>query len=269
MSNAVAVKQDWTPEQIQLITDTVAKGATRDELKLFLYRATKMGLDPLKPGQIYFIKYGTGPGSIVIGIEGFRAKAGRTGKMSGVKTGVIKDDNGTILYGWAEVSRSDWKEPARAEVPFAEYTKSSGNWAKMPETMIKKVAEAAALRMAFPDDLGGVYIPEEEEALAANASVRINAEQPTEDDGDPDAITEWTYKVGMFARRGLDETARIYGLDKMRAWVAKVESRMEKAKAEKKPIEREGDWKDAVQRTTDYIGRIENSLDADEPGSSG
>jgi len=31
----------------------------------------------------------------------------------------------------------------------------------MPETMIKKVAEAAALRMAFPEDLSGIYSHEE------------------------------------------------------------------------------------------------------------
>jgi len=72
----------FTDEQLKLIKDTVAKGATDDELKLFLYRAQSLGLDPLKTGQIYFIKYGSGPGTIVVGIDGFRARANRTGKRS-------------------------------------------------------------------------------------------------------------------------------------------------------------------------------------------
>lgn len=147
----------WTPEQMSLITDVVAKNATPDELKLFLYRCNKMGLDPLKPGMVHFIKYNlSSPGTIVVGIEGFRSIAARTGKMSGIKRGVIME-GGKLVAGWCEVYRSDWSHPAREEAPFAEYTTGKGPWAKMPMTMIKKVAEAAALRMAFPDDLGGVY----------------------------------------------------------------------------------------------------------------
>lgn len=147
----------WTPDQVALIIKTVARGATPDELQLFLYRCKNMGLDPLKPGRVHFIKYGTNPGSIVVGIEGFRTFAARTEKLSGIQRGVIKDDKGVILGGWCEVHRKDWSHPAREEVPFNEYNTGKGIWAKMPETMIKKCAEAAALRMAFPEDLGGVY----------------------------------------------------------------------------------------------------------------
>lgn len=165
MSTALtSIKENqYTPDQMRLITDVVAKGASKDELQLFLYRCQNLGLDPLKPGQIYFIKYGNGPGTIVVGIEGFRARAAKTGKLSGIKRGALRDDKGNLIGAFAEVYRSDWKEPAREEVPLAEYNTGKGNWSKMPETMIKKVAEAAALRMAFPDDLGGVYTKEEME----------------------------------------------------------------------------------------------------------
>lgn len=258
MSTAVAIKPSWTPEQIKLITDVVARGATPDELKLFLYRCENMGLDPLKPGQIYFIKYGTGPGSIVVGIEGFRAKAAKTGKLAGIKRGVIKDDHGKLLGAWAEIRRKDWTDVAREEVSMSEFDKKKGNWGVMPEQMIKKCAEAAALRMAFPDELGGVYAPEEEGAIEASASVRIVPEQPEEGDGDPDQLEEWKFKVGMFAKRSLDETARVFGLEKMREWVAKVEARMDKARSEKKVIEKEADWIEAVRVTSDYLGKIEN-----------
>lgn len=150
-----------TDEQMDLIKSTVAKGATDNELKLFLYRCKEIGLDPLKPGQIFFIKYGSGPGTIVIGRDGFRARAAAIGLHTGTKVGIIRDDKGFCLGAWCEVYRKDWKEPAREEVSLKEYDTGKGQWAKMPETMIKKVAEVAALRMAFPDQLSGLYSTDE------------------------------------------------------------------------------------------------------------
>lgn len=44
-----------TPNQLQLIKNTVAKGASDDELGLFLYMCHKSGLDPLKK-EIWFMK---------------------------------------------------------------------------------------------------------------------------------------------------------------------------------------------------------------------
>lgn len=160
MSNLV-VTQNYNREQINLIKATVAKNATDSEMELFLYRCKNMDLDPLKPGQIHFVKYGQNPGSIVVGIDGFRSKAAKTGKHVGTKRGVVRDDKGKCLGAWCEVYRSDWQHPAREEVSLVEYNAGKAQWLKMPETMIKKVAEAAALRMAFPDELGGLYSPDE------------------------------------------------------------------------------------------------------------
>lgn len=157
---ALALKE-MTPDQLDLIKSTVARNATNDELKLFLYRCKNMGLDPLKPGQIHFVKYGQNPGTMVIGIDGMRARASATGKHVGTKRGVLKDDKGTLEGAWCEVYRKDWTHPAREEVSLKEYNSGKHNWIKMPETMIKKVAEAAALRIAFPDELGGLYSEDE------------------------------------------------------------------------------------------------------------
>ena len=106
-------------------------------------------------------------GSIQTGIDGFRVIADRTEKLAGIKRGIIRDGNQKIAGAWAEVYRNDWSEPAREEVSFSEYcqTNSKGEptkmWRMMPETMIKKCAESAALRMAFPQDLSGLYTHEE------------------------------------------------------------------------------------------------------------
>lgn len=179
--------REFSQEQVSLIKATVAKGASDSELKLFLYRCQNMGLDPLKPGQVHFIKYGSSPGSIVVGIDGFRSLAARTGKQVGVKRGVVRDSEGKCVGAWCEIYRSDWQHPAREEVSLAEYSTGKAMWAKMPETMIKKVAEAAALRMAFPDDLGGVYSEEEMHQAAREVSpTKANQVNQILDERDPD-----------------------------------------------------------------------------------
>lgn len=161
------VTQQYSPEELKLITEVVAKNATPEELKMFLYRCKLMGLNPLKPGHVHFVKYKNrktgewGPGTIIIGIDGFRSRAAATGKHSGTKRGVLRDEKNKCFGAWAEVYRRDWSHPAREEVSLAEYNTGYEMWARMPETMIKKVAEVAALRMAFADDLGGMYSDDE------------------------------------------------------------------------------------------------------------
>jgi len=186
MSNIVT--KDFTKDQLQLIKDTVAKGASDNELKLFLYRCESLGLDPLKPGQIYFIKYGSTPGTIVVGIDGFRAKASATGLHAGTKRGLMLDDSGKCIGAWCEVYRSDWKECAREESLMEEYNTGKAMWAKMPTTMIKKVAECAALRMAFPDQLSGVY--ESSEMDQAEPIKEAAKQLPTEQDVTHEPVIE-------------------------------------------------------------------------------
>lgn len=162
MSNSLVPQaKDFSSAEVKLIRDTIAPNATEKEFELFIYRCKNMGLDPLKPGQIFFIKYGTGPGTIVVGREGFRVRASKTGKHTGTKVGTIRGEKNEVIGAWCEVYRSDWQHPARAEVFLSEYNTGKSQWAKMPITMIQKVAEAAALRMAFPDELGGLYLREE------------------------------------------------------------------------------------------------------------
>jgi phage recombination protein Bet len=212
-NNALATNHhEMTDDQMRLIKATVAKNATNDELSLFLYRCKHMDLDPLKPGHIHFVKYGNNPGTIIIGIDGFRSKAAKTGKHTGTKRGLILDNAGQCRGAWAEVYRSDWTQPAREEVSLSEYNTGKSNWAKMPETMIKKVAEVAALRMAFPDDLGGIYSDDEmaqaesEKDVSPKAEVRdVLAEHKKEREAVAVDPGEYRITFGKFKTKKLSE----------------------------------------------------------------
>lgn len=255
MTTELAV-QNWTPEQMALITNTVAKGATPDELKLFLYRCQNMGFDPLKSGQIYFVKYGNAPGSIVVGIEGFRARAARTGKLAGIKRGALRDAKGALIGAWAEVYRNDWRECAREEVPLAEYNTGKSTWVKMPETMIKKVAEAAALRMAFPDDLGGVYTKEEMDQAEVDSN-RVVPQQPEPGDGNTEP-TYYKIDFGKWNQRTLEEVARNEGPDSISSYIAYLE---DSAAKQNKPIQ--GKVAVFIEQAATFLNAFEDKVNSE------
>jgi phage recombination protein Bet len=263
---------EMTPDQIDLIKRTIAKNATDDELKLFLYRAKILGLDPLKPGQIHFVKYNSSPGQIVVGIEGIRSIAARTGKLAGINRGVIKDEQGKLIGAWCEVRRHDWTHPAREEVPFSEFTTGRNLWLSKPETMIKKVAEATALRMAFPDDLGGVYEESEfshsEPQAKTSSPLQIQMEQPVVADGmvvdTTGELIEEEYRIpfGKWAKRSLDQVYREKGLAAMRDYVTWLEDKAKKTALEKGiPIDEK--VQDLIDRGSKYIGQKEKLIGTD------
>lgn len=163
------VKPMWTNEQIKLITRTVAKGATMDELSLFLYTANKVKLDPLAK-QIYFVKRG-GQMSIQTGIDGYLAIAERTKQLAGIDD-VIYDDgqNGKEPNNPSKATVTVYRLVGGKRVPFIasarwkEYfpgEKMAFMWKKMPYQMLGKCALSLALRKAFPNDLSGINTTEE------------------------------------------------------------------------------------------------------------
>lgn len=155
----------FTPEQTALIKSQIAKDATNDELALFLYQCKRTGLDPLTR-QIYAIKR-SGRMTIQTSIDGFRVIAERSGTYAGQDEPVwIDDEKGFPVKCTVTVYRfspTGQRYPAGVGVAhFKEYYPNPMNLQKsMPHTMISKVAEALALRKAFPQDLSGLYTAEE------------------------------------------------------------------------------------------------------------
>lgn len=178
---AISVKNNdvqpmWTKDQQQLILDTVAKGATENEFKLFLYTCRRTGLDPLTR-QIFFVKRNTkrpdgswsGQMTVQTGIDGYRAIADRSKKLAGIDDAVYdteKDEcpgKATVtVYKMIDGERRAFTATARWNEYAPDMTsKQSFMWRKMPYLMLAKCAEALALRKAFPNDLSGLYTTEE------------------------------------------------------------------------------------------------------------
>lgn len=95
--------------------------------------------------------------------EGLRARAHSTGLYAGLDDVAIeKDDAGQIVKATATVYRrsrpaSKRKDPFTASVLLENYYPGPGFWDGREAMMLAKCARAAALREAFPAELGGLY----------------------------------------------------------------------------------------------------------------
>jgi phage recombination protein Bet len=173
----------FSPDQVDLIRRTIAAKATPDELTLFLGQCRRTGLDPLSRQIHATFRWNSQQGrevmTVQVGIDGFRVIAARTGELDGQDGPQWCGADGV----WRDVWLSD-KPPSAARVlifrkgcsrPFAgvatyvEYCQRTkggdpaGLWRTMPANQLAKCAEALGLRKAFPQDLSGLYAPEEME----------------------------------------------------------------------------------------------------------
>jgi len=152
MSNLVK-SSDWTREQVEVIKQTVAKGASDAQLALFLQTCKSRGLDPFVK-QVYFT-----PQGIIVSIDGLRAIAERTGTYAPGPTRFEYDANGGLVAAFVTVRKMvagqwfDLEESAYYE----EYKGSSPIWRSKPRVMLSKCAEARALRRGWSSELSGLY----------------------------------------------------------------------------------------------------------------
>ena len=192
-SQAITIHRDvsgpleFSNEQVQLLRDGYAPGASQIEFRMLLEVARLRRLNPFLK-QIHFVKRRSkdNNGNWIetwtsqVSIDGLRAIAQRTGLYDGQDEPVFeRDEKGLILAAKVCVYRKDWSRPAVGVARWDEYVQTTRDgsptkfWASMPHVMIGKCAEALALRKAFPEDLAGVFTDEEMEQ-ADNAQHKDN-----------------------------------------------------------------------------------------------
>lgn len=165
--------------QIELIKNTICKGANDDELRFFINVCQRTGLDPFSR-QIYSVPRGPNR-TIQISVDGFRLIAERSGRYSPGKQSVYTyDKNGNLesatSYIMKQTRDSVWHEVA-ATAYFDEYDGKNTMWKKMPRTMLAKCAECLALRKAFPAEMSGLYAEEEMHQKSISAVQAVDLSQ--------------------------------------------------------------------------------------------
>jgi phage recombination protein Bet len=179
-------------EQIEVLKRTMLKQFPEDERETFIITCQLTHLNPFTK-QIYatrrYQKVRDDSGETkkvptlvtVAGIMGLCAVADRTGNYDGCEIfwcasdGIWKSEWVSDEFPTAAKCIVYHKKRVKPEIAIARWSSYAGQtynyttkqwevsdfWARMPDYMLGKVAKAAALRGAFPDQTGGVYIHEE------------------------------------------------------------------------------------------------------------
>lgn len=164
--------------------------ATNSELAMLLTLCKTQNMNPFTK-DVYFIKYKKDtPAQIVVSRDFYRKRAFSNPNFNGLEGGLIVRENGEvthtegsfstpeqqILGAWANVYVNGISLPFKVSVSYSEYVgtkdeyinnRKTGKkfvtamWQDKPGTMILKVAEAQALRLAFPAEFAGTYAAEE------------------------------------------------------------------------------------------------------------
>lgn len=173
--------RELSREQIELLKDTICKGASDAELALFVATTNRLRLDPF--ARQIFAVWRWDPElkrkvmQAQVSIDGFRLVAERTGEYRGQTPPQWCGWDGKWRDVWLEeeppaaarigVYRAGFADPLYRVATFQSYVQltkqgePNKTWRTMPDVMISKCAESVALRAAFPNDLSGVYTAEE------------------------------------------------------------------------------------------------------------
>lgn len=180
MSNGIIEYKDDAGRPVKFtsqdIRERLCPNATDSELALCVELCNRQHLNPFAQ-EVFLVKYGSAPASIITAYQVFNSRANRQPNYGGIDSGVVVLRDGEVVKkkgsavykvigeqligGWAEVTFTDGKKPAYVELALTDYSTGKSSWAKMPGVMIEKCAKAGAWRLAYPDELRGMYTGEE------------------------------------------------------------------------------------------------------------
>ena len=217
-----------TDKDIQTLisANIIPKNTPQEQISVFARVCHERNLSPFSK-QIYLMSRNTKDGvryTYQTSIDGFRSLAERTSKYAGSDDYIF--DDGLTVYQMLMEKRNrpttatatvhkllpnGQTFPIKATARWTEYypgDKLGFMWDKMPFLMLGKCAEALALRKAFPEQLGSIYVNEEMQQ-AEIVSVETVTEERVEKQQTPiENLTEKYEKI--FAEKTPEEIKDIY-----------------------------------------------------------
>ncbi|MDR1398640.1 MAG: phage recombination protein Bet [Treponema sp.] len=268
-NQALTVQKSVTERELLEYLDTFSgtSALLPTEKIQFLNIAKAYGLNPFKK-EIYAVAYGAGQYrkcSIITGYEVYLKRAEHTRLLDGWEANFSghNEDMACHITIW----RRDWSHPFSHSAYYSEavqYKDGKPNtvWAKMPKTMLRKVAIGQAFRLCFPEEMGGMPYIGEEIGVEAERNITDPPHRSTEENREtllkniysaedrkkilesikamleaknPDVLPYFDeYEI----RRWGDQVREIpkFNLEKLEEVRQKVYARLEKLKAEYKPV---------------------------------
>lgn len=169
----------------------IARGSgtvTDSDVAMFLNLCQYQGLNPWL-NEAYLVKYDPKtPAQIVVGKEAYMKRAQAQLDFDHIEAGIIVERNGEtielegsfklpkdlLLGGWAKVFRKGVEKPMTQKISVAEYSTGKSLWGSKPCTMIRKVAIVQALRETYPEQLGALFIEEEQRKVIEEVPTETN-----------------------------------------------------------------------------------------------
>lgn len=225
---AIAKQRDVTPAEWRTLANVLYAGAAPESVGMVLDYCKARGLDPLKkpvhimPMQVKDVKTGRYEwrDTVVPGIYEYRITAQRTGEYLGHSKPMYGP---TITFNGLEapeycdltVYRYNARADRSVEFPVTVYFseactltnegKPNARWKKAPRQMLTKCTEAAGLRAAFPEELGGEPTVDELgdirviESTVVAPSMLAKPEEPK-----PDGFDHWVADLQAVAEEGTE-----------------------------------------------------------------
>jgi phage recombination protein Bet len=229
MSNEV-VKYTWNDEELTLTKKDVREliatspNVTDREIERFMALCKYRHLNPFLR-EAYLIKYGNDPAQNVTGIETFTKRAAKNKNYNGFIPRNNYDETKNKMDWWSEVEihLANLKFPIIKRVYYEEYvgTTKDGRitkmWRTKPRTMLDKVALMQGLRLALPEEFGGLYEESElDQQGEPNFKDVTPKPEPTEPEEEPVEEAEVEEELEV------EEEVEVEGLsDKQSAFVKK------------------------------------------------
>ena len=232
---APVARRGITEAQWRTLMNNLFPGAAAESVVMVWDYCAARKLDPLKkpchivPMQVKDAKTGDYIWRDVVmpGIYEYRTTATRTGLYMGHSVpeyGPSAEHLGVMAPEWCAMTIYRWSKEAaqRIEYPVRVYfrecagtskDKKTGNlyvnkrWATAPIQMLTKVCEAAGLREAFPDELGGEHTADEVESLPVieTVSLKDQSGRPDTSQVDFELRDKWVGSITDLLNQDKDE----------------------------------------------------------------